>query len=316
MRKILMRAFGEPEVLVEKAFDVPRPGPGEVMLRVAGAGVNPIDWKTRRGLGFVAEQIGDDLPWTPGYDLAGLVESVGEGVGDWAVGDRAMGLVGFPLGGGAYASMVCVPAELLVEVPEELELVSMGAVPLAALTAWQALFEVGRLEPGDKILIHAGAGGVGHFAVQFALMKDAHVIATGSGSSLEFLDDLGAHEVIDYTSENFLDDCYGLDFVLDLVGGDVGVQSLHTLADDGMLVTVPTNTAARVLAEAENRQLHARGMTVHPDNGQLETIVDLLATGDARVDIAKEFALCGANEAHRLLEKGHVHGKLVLVPDL
>ena len=316
MRKILMRAFGEPEVLVEEAVEVPRPGAGEVLLRVAGAGVNPIDWKTRRGLGFVAEQIGPDLPWTPGYDVAGLVVSVGAGVDDWQPGDRAMGLVGFPFLGGGYATLVSVPAELLVPVPEELELVSMGGVPLAALTAWQALYEVGRLEAGDKILIHAGAGGVGHFAVQFALLKDAHVIATGSGTSLDFLDDLGAHEIIDYSRENFLDDCYGLDFVLDLVGGDVGVQSLHALSEDGLMVTVPTNTAARVLTEAGRRGLHARGMTVHPDTEQLETIVDLLATGDAFVHVEKEFALCGASQAHRHLESGHVHGKLVLVPDL
>lgn len=316
MRKVLMRAFGEPDVLVEEACDVPEPGPGEVLLRVAGAGVNPIDWKTRRGLGFVAEQIGDRLPWTPGYDVAGVVEAVGPGVEDWQTGDRAMGLIGFPLGGGGYSSLACVPASMLVEVPDELDLTVMGAVPLAALTAWQALFEVGRLEAGDKVLIHAGAGGVGHFAVQFALLKDAHVIATGSGDSLDLLDDLGAHEVIDYSRENFLDDCYGLDFVVDLVGGDVGVRSLHTLAEDGQLITVPTNTAARVLSEARQRQLHALGMTVHPDNSQLETIVDLLATGDVQVHLEKQYALCGASEAHRHLERGHVHGKLVLVPDL
>ncbi|WP_097462021.1 NADP-dependent oxidoreductase [Mangrovitalea sediminis] len=314
MQQVVIERFGDADVLVEQERDIPEPGHGEVVIKVAGAGLNPIDWKTRRGLGFAAEKLASHLPWVPGYDLSGVVVSVGLGESRFVPGDRVMGMIGFPLGGGACATHALVRADELIAVPEAVDLVDMGGVPLAALTAWQCLFEVGRVAPGAKVLIHAGAGGVGHFAVQFARLRDAHVIATASTHNLDFVDGLGAHEVIDYTHDDFVDACYGLDFVLDLVGGEVGRRSLHTLGEHGMLVTVPTASARAIIESAETLDLEATGMLVHPDLEHLEAILDLLVTGDVKVHVQQRFPLAQMPQAHRLLEQGHVRGKLVISP--
>lgn len=313
MRRVVFDQFGDVDVLrLDTSGSSPKPGADEVCVRVSGAGLNPIDWKTRRGLGFAAKQIEDQLPWTPGYDVAGEVVSVGDDVTTLAPGDRVMGMVGFPARGGGYADYVLAKSDELAIVPEELDLMAAGALPLAALTAWQALFEVAELAPGQKILIHAGAGGVGHFAVQFARVHGAHVIATASDGNRDFLAELGVHEVIDYHTTDFIEECYGLDVVLDLVGGETGKRSLHTLSEHGVLVTIPTATADEIITAAESLGLRAHGMVVRPDVFHLDEIAELIEDGDVRVHIERVFPLCEAAEAQRLLEAGHVRGKLVL----
>ncbi|WP_417564917.1 NADP-dependent oxidoreductase [Marinobacter sp.] len=312
MRHVVYDRFGERDVLQVIQSDVPVPAAGQVLVRVHGAGLNPIDWKTRKGLGFAARQIENSLPWTPGYDVAGEVEAIGDDVTTLAPGDRVMGMVGFPAVGGGYSEYALAAADELAIVPEELDLVSAGALPLAALTAWQALFEVAKLESGQKILIHAGAGGVGHFAVQFALERGAHVIATASAGNRDFLAELGVHEVIDYHTTDIGEECYGLDVVLDLVGGDTGKRSLHTLGEHGVLVTIPTVTADEIISAAEGLGLRAHGMTVRPDVFHLDEIAELIEDGDVKVHIEKAFPLEDVAQAHELLEGGHVRGKLVL----
>ena len=311
MRRVAYGRFGEVDVLRVEQADIAQPGADEVRVRVAGAGLNPIDWKTRKGLGFAARQIENDLPWTPGYDVAGEVVAVGDAVTTLVPGDRVMGMIGFPAGGGGYAEYVIAPAADLAMVPEELDLVSAGALPLAALTAWQALFEVAGLETGQKVLVHAGAGGVGHFAVQFALERGAHVIATASDSNRDFLAGLGVHEVIDYHTTRVEDECFGLDVVLDLIGGEVGKRSLHTLSKHGVMVTIPTVTADEIITQAESMGLRAHGMTVRPDVFHLEEIAELIEDGDVRIHIDQTFSLDQVQQAHQTLEDGHVRGKLV-----
>ncbi|WP_144821317.1 NADP-dependent oxidoreductase [Marinobacter piscensis] len=312
MKKVVYHQFGERDVLQVTSAEIPEPQQGEVLIRVHGAGLNPIDWKTRSGLGFVAQQIEEALPWTPGYDVAGEVVATGQGVNTLAPGDRVMGLIGFPLNGGGYSEYAIATADELAVVPEELDLVTAGALPLAALTAWQALFEVASLEEGQKILVHAGAGGVGHFAVQFALARGAHVIATASAGNRDFLSELGVHEVIDYTTTDFADECFGLDVVLDLVGGETGKRSLRTLGEGGMLVTIPTVTADEVVSAAEEQGLRAHGITVRPDIFHLDEIAELVEDGEVRVQVEQVFTLDQAKQAHERLETGHVQGKLVL----
>lgn len=312
MRHVVYHQFGESDVLQVAESLIPEPGDGQVLVRVHSAGMNPIDWKTRKGLGFAARQIESRLPWTPGYDIAGEVVAVGEQVTTLAPGDRVMGLVGFPADGGAYAQYALARADELAIVPDELDLLAAGGVPIAALTAWQALFEVARLEAGQKVLIHAGAGGVGHFAVQFALERGAHVVATASPSNRDFLAELGVHEVIDYHTTDVAEECYGLDVVLDLVGGETGKRSLHTLAESGVLVTIPTVTADDIVSAAEAMGLRAHGMTVRPDVFHLEEIAELIEDGDVRVHIERSFVMEQVQTAHALLEGGHVRGKLVL----
>jgi len=312
MRHVTYDHFGDADVLQVTDTVVPGPGAGQVLVRVHGAGLNPIDWKTRKGLGFAARQIENSLPWTPGYDIAGEVVTVGEGVTTLAPGDRVMGMIGFPATGGGYAEYALAGADELAIVPEDLDLVTAGALPLAALTAWQALFEVAGLESGQKVLVHAGAGGVGHYAVQFALARGAHVIATASSGNRDFLAELGVHEVIDYHNSDVAEECYGLDVVLDLVGGDTGKRSLHCLGEKGVLVTVPTITADEIISAAETMGLKAHGITVRPDVFHLEEIAELVEDGEVRIHIEQAFPMTEAADAHRLLEAGHVRGKLVL----
>lgn len=312
MRHVVYDRFGERDVLRVTESPIPQPGEGEVLVRVHGAGLNPIDWKTRKGMGFVATQIENRLPWTPGYDAAGEVVDVGEGVTTLVPGDRVMGMIGFPVTGGAYAEYAIANAEDLAIVPEELDLIAAAGVPLAALTAWQALFEVAELESGQKILIHAGAGGVGHFAVQFALERGAHVIVTASSRNRDFLAELGVHEVIDYHTTDFTEECYGLDVVLDLVGGETGKRSLQTLSDSGVLVTIPTVTADDVVSAAEAMGVRAHGMRSRPDAFHLDEIAELIEDGDVKVHVEQVFSLDQVQAAHELLEGGHVRGKLVL----
>lgn len=312
MRHVVYDRFGERDVLRVTESPIPQPGEGEVLVRVHGAGLNPIDWKTRKGMGFVATQIENSLPWTPGYDAAGEVVDVGEGVTTLVPGDRVMGMIGFPVTGGAYAEYAIADAEDLAIVPEELDLIAAAGVPLAALTAWQALFEVAELESGQKILIHAGAGGVGHFAVQFALERGAHVIVTASSRNRDFLAELGVHEVIDYHTTDFTEECYGLDVVLDLVGGETGKRSLQTLSDSGVLVTIPTVTADDVVSAAEAMGVRAHGMRSRPDAFHLDEIAELIEDGDVKVHVEQVFSLDQVQTAHELLEGGHVRGKLVL----
>ncbi|MGC8120039.1 NADP-dependent oxidoreductase [Marinobacter sp. VGCF2001] len=312
MKHVIYGEFGERAVLQLADAPVPLPEDGKVLIRVHGAGLNPIDWKTRKGLGFAARQIEHRLPWIPGYDVAGEIVAVAEGVTTLAPGDRVMGMIGFPSGGGAYAGYALAEADELAIVPDELDLVTAGAIPLAALTAWQALFEMARLESGQKILVHAGAGGVGHFAVQFALERGAHVVATASPANRDFLAELGVHEVIDYHTTDVAEECYGLDVVLDLVGGETGKRSLHTLGESGVLVTIPTVTADDIVSAAEAMGLRAHGMTVRPDVFHLEEIAELIEDGDVRVHLEQVFPLSQVQAAHELLETGHVRGKLVL----
>lgn len=311
MCHVIYDRFGERDVLQVVTSKVPAPDRGQVLIRVHGAGLNPIDWKTRKGLGFAARQIEDSLPWTPGYDVAGEVVAVADDVTTLAPGDRVMGMIGFPATGGGYAEYALAAADELAIVPEELDLVTAGALPLAALTAWQALFEVAKLESGQKILIHAGAGGVGHFAVQFALERGAHVVATASAGNRDFLAELGVHEVIDYRTTDVAEECYGLDVVLDLVGGEAGKRSLHTLGEHGVLVTIPTVTADEIISAAEELGLKAHGMTVRPDVFHLDEIAELIEDGDVKVHIDQAFPLAQVADAHELLEGGHVRGKLV-----
>ena len=316
MRAIEYTRFGDTDVLTLAERDTPQPKGNEVRVKVSAAGLNPIDYKTRKGLGFVASkikaQLDDQVGWVPGYDIAGVVDAVGDECRDWSVGDQVMGMIGFALQGGAYAEYVITTPELLCQVPDNLDLNAAAGVPLAALTAWQALFEVGSVKEGDKVLIHAGAGGVGHFAVQFAKARGAYVIATASGRNHDFLYTLGVDEAIDYTRTDFVDACYGLDFVLDTMGGDVGHWSLGVLASTGQMVTVPTVTAEQIIKEGDKLGIKTAGLTVHPDQQALADIAELIDTADVQVHVDQQYPLQDVKSAHAELERGHVRGKLVL----
>ncbi|MFD3925625.1 NADP-dependent oxidoreductase [Streptomyces sp. NPDC058614] len=308
MHAIVQSAFGGPEVLTYQEADVPEPGPGEVLLRVAGAGVNPGDAVLRSGRvpGLVT------LPWTPGNDVAGVVERLGQGVTRFAPGDEVYGMLAVTRRG-AYAEYTAVPAAALAPKPKNLDLVSAAAVPLVAFTAWQALTVLARVRPGDRVLIHAAAGGVGHVAVQLAKELGAHVIGTARAANHDFLRDMGADELIDYTATDFRTAVNPVDTVLDLVGGSYGPRSLDVLRPGGLLI------GASIDPGTDEQRAAARGLryvwvTAEPSGEVLERITERIETGRLRVTVQRAYPLAEAAAAHRAIEEKRTTGKIILVP--
>jgi NADPH:quinone reductase-like Zn-dependent oxidoreductase len=310
MRVITQLATGGPDVLEVGEAPVPDPLPTEVRVRVAAAGVNPVDWKTRSGGGMAA--VLGPPPFTIGWDVAGVVDALGPGVTRFDVGDEVFGMPWFPRAAGAYAEYVTAPSRHFALRPSELGAVEAGALPLAGLTAWQALVDVAGLRSGQRVLVHAAAGGVGHLAVQIAAARGAYVIGTASAGKHDLLASLGADEVVDYRSRRFEEVLDPVDVVLDLVGGEVAERSLDVLRADGVLVCLPSVAAAAAVSAAAGRGLHATGMLVEPDGDGLEELAALAAAGRLRVVVSEAFGLERAADAHRLGEQGRTTGKIVL----
>lgn len=314
MHQIQLRQFGPAENLAQVELPSPEPGPGTVVVQMAAAGLNPIDYKTRQGLGWAAQALGERFCWTPGYDLAGIVTAVGEGVRSWQFGQRVCALVGFPQPAGAYSEQVVVAAEQLVAIPDGVSLEAAGALPVAGLTAWQALHQAAHLAAGQRLLILGAAGGVGHLAVQLAKLAGARVVGTASSANAGFVAELGADQVLDYQQAGAFHSLEPVDLVLDLVGGPVGEQAVQHLKPGGLVVTIPTVTANAVIAAAEHHGARGTGMLVTPDNEQLRQLLALLARGELQVTIAERFPLAEVVHAHQKLEQGHGRGKRILIP--
>ncbi|MET9910483.1 NADP-dependent oxidoreductase [Streptomyces sp. NPDC006476] len=308
MHAVVQSAFGGPEALVYTETDVPEPRPGEVLLRVAGAGVNPGDAVLRSGR--VPELV--TLPWTPGNDVAGVVERVGEGLTRFAAGDAVYGMLAVGRHG-AYAEFTVAPAEALALAPKNLDLVHAGAVPLVAVTAWQALAVLAEVQPGDRVLIHAAAGGVGHVAVQLAKELGAHVIGTARAARHDLLRRLGADELVDYTTTDFRTAVAPVDVVLDLVGGSYGPHSLDVLRPGGLLIgaSIDPGTDDR---QAADRGLRYVWVTAEPSGALLDHITERIETGRLRVMVQDTYPLSEAAAAHRAIETRQTTGKIVLVP--
>jgi NADPH:quinone reductase-like Zn-dependent oxidoreductase len=312
MRTITQLSTGGPEVLELGEAPIPEPLPTEVRVRVAAAGVNPVDWKTRSGGGMAA--VLGPPPFTVGWDVAGAVDAVGAGVTRFAVGDEVFGMPWFPRQAGAYAEYVTAPSRHFARRPAGLSAVEAGALPLAGLTAWQCLVDVAAVRPGQRVLVHAAAGGVGHLAVQIAKARGAHVIGTASAGKHELLAALGVDQAVDYGTVAFEEVVEPIDVVYDLIGGEVAQRSLDVLRPDGLMICLPSAAAAPAMAAAADRGLRATGMLVEPDGDGLESLAALVDEGGLRVLVAETFALQGAADAHRLGERGRTTGKIVLTP--
>jgi NADPH:quinone reductase-like Zn-dependent oxidoreductase len=309
MRAIVQHSFGAPEVLGLEERPLPEPWATEVRVRVEAAGVNPVDWKTRAGLGAAARS---GLPLTVGWDVAGVVDAVGPGVTRFAVGDPVFGMPWFPRQAAAYAEFVTAPSRHFARRPDGLSAVEAGGLPLAGLTAWQCLVDIAEVKPGQRVLVHAGAGGVGHLAVQIAKARGAHVIATASAAKHDLLAELGVDEPVDYRSHHFEEVVEPVDVVYDLVGGDVAVRSLDVLQPDGIMISLPSAAAAAAVEAGRARGLRTTGMLVEPDGDDLQELAALVDTGAVRVRVAETFPLERAADAHRLGEQGRTAGKIVL----
>lgn len=304
MRAIRQQVLGGPEVL--ELVDVPRPDPAptEVLVRVGAAGVNPVDYKTRASGGFLGNP-----PFTVGTDVAGEVAALGSGVTRFAVGDRVFGMPRFPREAAAYAEYVTAPSRQLARTPERLTDVEAGALPLAALTAWQALVETADVRGGQRVLVIGAGGGVGHLAVQIATARGAYVVAASRASKHALLTDLGADETIDYTEHAPGDATAEFDVAFDVTGRSF-VAALPTLRDGGMLLAL-TSRVDDVRALAGDR-VRVAWLLVEPDRTGLEAVAALVDAGRLRVHVARTFPLAQAGRAHRLLERDHPPGKVVL----
>lgn len=309
MLAITQDTLGGPEVLKLTEVDRPEPGPTEVLVRVEAAGVNPTDWKSRATGGLMVTP----PPMMLGYDVSGVVVDSGIGQALYEPGDEVFGMLRYPQGKGAYAQYVAAPSRYFARKPANLDHVHAAAVPLAGLTAWQALVDVAGLKGGQRVLVHAAAGGVGHLAVQIAKARGAYVIGTASAAKHEFLRGLGADELIDYRETDFAEAVRDVDVVLDGIGGDYGTHSLRTLRRGGVLVTLPLSTLdPRVHEEAAALGIRSAAPLVEPDHAGMRALAALIEAGRLRPEVAAVLPLEEAAKAHELGETGRTTGKIVL----
>ncbi len=306
MKAVSFSRFGDSSVL--QFGDLPRPvaSSGELLVRVRAAAVNPADWKSRAGMYGNGPL---SAPLIPGFDVAGVVAGVGPGVTGYKGGEEIYAML--PLGRpGGYAQFAIVPAGAVAARPKSVDYAHAAAVPLAALTAWQALFDTAKLTAGQVVLVHGGAGGVGHFAVQFAKARNARVIATASSENLDFLRKLGADQVIDYRTTRFEQRVKDADVVLDTIGGDTLRRSYGVLRKEGYLVSIVDDVDRTVLAEHGIRGSH---VVVRPDGSELAQIAALIDEHRVRPQVSKSLGLEAAAAAQDLSQTGRTRGKIVLI---
>ncbi|MGW9432766.1 NADP-dependent oxidoreductase [Streptomyces decoyicus] len=329
MRAIRLHEFGAPEVLRYEEAPVPQPGPGEVLVRVHAAGINPPDWYAREGMPDVPPELKPPfhLPLIPGTDVSGVVAALGPDTNSFSIGDEVIGLLRFPtaLQGSAYAEYVTAPASDLARKPTTADHARAAGLPMSGLTAWQFLIELGHDHPSPfqearhrpmtldsetTVLINGAAGGVGHLALQLAKWKGARVIAVASGAHETFLRELGADEFIDYTKERPEEVARDVDLVLDAVGGPDSRRFLRTIKRGGSLYPV-------YFGEFDDEENAELGITVtatqvRSNGAQLAELGRLLDAGTVRVALDSTFPLADARAAHERAARGHIQGKIVL----
>ena len=306
MKAVRIHEYGGPEVLVLENVPRPEPGTGEILIRVHAAAVNPLDWKVRSG--SQKERLNHKLPLILGWDVSGVVESLGTGTKTPAAGTEVFARLDTRRDG-AYAEFAVSDARIVAKKPSSLDHVHAASAPLASLTAWQALFEAGRLAAGQRVLVHGAAGSVGAFAVQFAKQKGAWVAGAAKGADIESVSASGADEVVDYDAGPFEQRISPVDVVLDVIGGEIQERSLKVLRKGGILVsTVGINVAG----EAKARGIEAKEFWVRSDGDQLSEISRLIDAGRLELRVGTVLPLAKAREAHELAESGRARGKVVL----
>ena len=305
MKAVVMNSFGGPEVLQSAEMPVPTPATGEVLIKVHAAGVNPVDYKIRSGEFHRSET---KLPAIPGRDVSGIVAAIGRGVFDFDVGDEVYAFLASHSGG--YADYAIAKVNEVALKPVSLSHAEAAAVPLAATTAWQALFDHGKLRSGQRVLIHGAAGGVGHFAVQLAKTRGATVIATAGADDLILVEDLGADQAIDYKNENFEEEIEPVDLVIDLIAGNTQERSWSVLKAGGALVSTLKEPSA---TQASQHHARAKVFMAQPNRETLREIALLIDEGQIRVVLQKTYPLSEAAKAQDELEHDHSVGKRVLV---
>lgn len=304
MKAIQIKEYGDESILEYTEVERPKPKADEILVKIHAASVNPIDWKIREGRG---KALGMQLPIILGADFAGTVEEIGLEITKFKKDDEVYGKILV----GCYAEYVIVKETELGRKPNNLDYNEAAAIPMGALTSWQAIFETAKLESGQKILIHAASGGVGSMAVQLAKAKGAYVIGTASAKNEKFVKNLGANEFVDYTKTNFEEVVKDVDVVFDTVGGATLERSYQVLKKGGFLVTIVEKPSQEL---AEKHSVTAQHIASQPNPKQFEEITQLIEQNKIKPYVEKVFSLSEAKEAQILSKEGHTRGKLILVP--
>ncbi len=303
MRAVRIHEFGAPSVMKTDTIDLPDPQADEILVRIAATSVNPVDYKIREGRFPLVLQ--ENLPVTLGRDFAGTIEICDTPSSTLKLGDEVYGMPAFDRG--TYAEFVVVKATEVCRKPKTLDLTEAGVVPLVALTAWQGLFDHGQLQSGQRVLIHAGSGGVGHMAVQFAKNSGAEVITTTSAPNLDFVRELGADMAIDYKAQRFEDVCGEVDLVLDLTGGETQDRSWKIVRQGGALISAVSPPSEEL---AKERNVRIERYRARPNAHQLADIAALIDGGKVRAVTSKIFSLSQIASAHEFAQKGGFRGKI------
>jgi NADPH:quinone reductase-like Zn-dependent oxidoreductase len=313
MKAIELKGFGGVENLQLTEIPIPHPADNEVLVRIKAISINPVDIKTRKGKSL-ASALKDHHPVILGWDISGVVTQTGRAVKSFKTGDEVFGMINFPGHGKAYAEYVAAPEGHLALKPSGITHEEAAAACLAALTAWQILKEKVKIKPHDKVLIHAAAGGVGHYAVQMAKYLGAEVAGTASGENRDFVLGLGADKHIDYEKTAFEDVLQDYDFVLDAVGGSYVDRSLKVLRKGGTIVTIPSGSAEGIEEKAASRGLTGSKFMVQSDGNDMKDIARLLENGSIKSHLSKIYPLDQVQTAHLQIETGKTRGKIVLIP--
>jgi NADPH:quinone reductase-like Zn-dependent oxidoreductase len=306
MKAVCIYSYGGPDVLVYEDAPRPHPGDGEVLVRVHAAGINPVDWKIREG--HLKERLHHTLPLVLGWDVSGGVEALGSGVTRLKVGDEVFSRPDISRDG-AYAEFIVIKESEVALKPKSIDHIHAAALPLAGLTAWQSLFDAGGLSAGQRVLIHAAAGGVGTLAVQLAKWKGAHVIGTASARNHDFLRKLGVDQVVDYQTVRFEEAVQTVDVVFDTMGGDTQERSWKVLKRGGILISIASPPSAEIAAAHGVRQAF---VFTQPNAAQLAEIAKLADADKLKAIVETILPLSDATRGQELSERGHTRGKIVL----
>ncbi len=312
MKAVRAHAYGGPEVLVYEDVPLTTAGPGEVLICIHATGMNAADWRGRAGFPDIPEALRPEIshPSLLGFDASGIVEAVGSEVTAFHKGDAVFGMIRFPNKASTYAEYATAPVTDLAPKPAGIDHIQAAAIPMAALTAWQFLYQ--DLEAGQTVLVNGAAGGVGHFAVQLAKLKGARVIGVASGRNAEFLRDLGADQFIDYTTTPVEQVAHDVDLVYDTVGGPSQDRLLNVLKRGGRLIPVNLGNYSAEHAAKVGVTVGSSHPRLHSDRAQLVEIASLIESGRVRVVVETVLPLSEARKAHELVERQHVRGKIVL----
>ncbi|PKR85594.1 NADP-dependent oxidoreductase [Heyndrickxia camelliae] len=308
MKAIVIEQYGGKDQLKEMDVPIPEINDHQVLVEMKATSINPIDWKLREG--YLKQMLPFEFPIILGWDAAGVIKKVGKNVKGFQVGDAIFSRPATTRYG-TYAELTAIDEDLLAKKPENISYEEAASIPLAGLTAWQALFDFAQLQKGEKVLIHAGAGGVGSLAIQLAKQKGAYVATTASEKNHAFLKELGADEVIDYKTANFEEVLHDYDVVFDTMGGEIQAKSYQVLKKGGRLVSIVNAPDQDQAAEYGVKASH---VWLEPNGKQLEQLASLLQEGKLKAIVGHvlPFSEQGLKEAHALSESHHAKGKIVI----